>query len=250
MARKIAIAIRKGGSGKTTTSINLATALMHKGQHVLLVDTDDQANATMGVGLNPDELEPTLNDLFANPATDPRTAIHRTFFGLDVLPAHDHLSRTEANMEAEDMFLLRAILAQLDSAYDFIIIDTPPTKGYLMRNALAAADEVIIPVRAGAFSRGGLRKELATIEKARGYNPSLTLSGILPLSVDNTQFAADLVGEVGESYESAIYPTDMHVPKTTYVDQANELGIPVVMYKPAHGASTAYYKLAEALLNG
>lgn len=248
MARKIAVAIRKGGSGKTTTSINLATALLHKGQRVLLVDTDDQANATMGIGLDPDQLQYTLNDLFADPSTDPHTAVHRAYFGLDVLPAHDNLSKSEANMEPDDMFLLRMILAKLDTEYDFIIIDTPPTGGYLARNGLAAADEVIIPVRAGAFSRGGLRKELATIEKARRYNPDLKIHGVLPLSVDNTQFAADLLEEVSENQQATIYP--YHVPRTTYVDQANELGIPLVMYKPVHDASNAYQWLAETLING
>jgi cellulose biosynthesis protein BcsQ len=221
MARKIAVAIRKGGSGKTTTSINLATALLHKGQRVLLVDTDDQANATMGVGLNPSELSPTLNDLFANPQADPHTAIHQAYFGLHILPAHDNLARSEANMEPDDVFLLRPILVKLESDYDFIVIDTPPTGGYLARNALAAADEVIIPVRAGAFSRGGLSKALATIEKARRSNPTLKVHGILPVSVDNTQFAADLLEEIGD-HPATIYPR--HVPRTTYVDQANELG--------------------------
>ncbi len=151
-------------------------------------------------------------------------------------------------MEPDDMFLLRMILAKLDNEYDFIIIDTPPNGGYMARNALAAADEVIIPIRAGAFSRGGLRKELVTIEKARRSNPSLKIHGILPLSVDNTQFAADLVDEVTGNEQASIYPD--HIPRTTYVDQANELGIPLVMYKPAHDATNAYHKLAEALLNG
>jgi len=248
MARKIAFAIRKGGSGKSTSSINVSTALLHKGQRVLLVDTDDQANATMGVGLEPDQLQYTLNDLFADPSLDPHLAIHQSYFGLHVLPAHDNLSKSEANMEPDDMFLLRLILKKLDSEYDFIIIDTPPTGGYLARNGLAAADEVIIPVRAGAFSRGGLRKELATIERARRYNPNLKMPGILPLSVDNTQFAADLLEEVAGTQDASIYPH--HVPRTTYVDQANELGIPLVMYKPAHDASSAYLALAETLING
>lgn len=247
MARKIAVAIRKGGSGKTTTSINLATALLHKGKRVLLVDTDDQANATMGVGLDPEKLSPTLNDLFANPQIDPRSAVHQAFFGLHVLPAHDHLAKSEANMEPDDMFLLREFLGKLDRHYDFIVIDTPPTGGYLARNALAAANEIIIPVRAGAFSRGGLRKELATIEKARRSNPALKIHGILPVSVDNTQFAADLLEEVGEQ-AAVIY--SRHVPRTTYVDQANELGIPLVMYKPAHEAANAYMELAETVING
>jgi chromosome partitioning protein len=248
MARKVAVAIRKGGSGKTTTSINLATVLHNKGKRVLLVDTDDQANATMGVGLDPDQLTPTLNDLFANPNSDPHKAIHQSSFGLHVLPAHESLAKSEANMEPDDMFLLRMILGQLDSDYDFIIIDTPPNGGYLARNALAAADEVIIPVRAGAFSRGGLHKAFVTIERARRSNPSLKIHGILPLSVDNTQFAADLLEEVAGNERASIYPN--HIPRTTYVDQANELGIPLVMYKPAHDATTAYNKLAEALLNG
>jgi chromosome partitioning protein len=147
MARKIVVTLRKGGSGKTTTAINLATALHGLGRRTLLIDLDPQANATLAVGIDPTALQKHVEHLFTTLDTQPEDVIVRAPFGLPVLPSHPDLSRTEAGMKATQVGMLRGLLEPLEAAYDVVVIDTPPSESYLTVNALVAADEVIIPCR-------------------------------------------------------------------------------------------------------
>lgn len=248
MARKIALIVKKGGSGKTTTSTNLSTALAKRGHRVLLVDLDSQANATSGVGIVPYNLPATLNDVFAGRTQDPHQVIVTSDFGVDVLPAHEDLDKTAANMEPDDIFALREILAQLDADYDFMFIDTYGTTGYLVYNALAAANEIIIPMKAGSWSDSGVAQALSSIQRARQrYNAGLKLSGILPTMVDHTIHTATLLEDAESAYADLLYP--MHIIQSTKVNQANTLGMPIVIYEPSHPAAIAYEQLAERLSN-
>src|SRR5262245_7764099 len=152
MAKRIAVTMRKGGSGKTTTVVNLAAALLEIGRRVLLVDLDPQANATIAVGIDPLSGRRGINDLFVDDTLAPGEAITRTDFGLDVITSHAELARTESGMTASDVVALRGILQSLEAQYDYILLDTPPSESYLTVNALSYVDDVIIPLQAHYFA--------------------------------------------------------------------------------------------------
>lgn len=248
MARKIAVIIRKGGSAKTTTATNLAAGLHQKGARVLLVDVDSQANATKGVGLRPDDLSATLNDVFAGRVQRVHEAIVANRFKLHVLAGHPHLSQTEQGMVSnpDNLWLLKEWLTELDSFYDYIVIDTPPSEGMLAYSALLAADRVVVPVSAESFTDDGLAAALAMIGRVQArHNPQLVIDGILFTKTDHTQFKSALNDDLSSNYADLIYPFE--IPRGTHVNQANSLGVPIVIWSPSHPAAIAYDKLVERI---
>jgi chromosome partitioning protein len=250
MAKKYAVVIRKGGSGKTTTATNLAAGLRYGGSRVLLVDIDSQANATKGVNLVPEELKFTLNDVFAGRVTKIRDAIATNYFGLHVLPGHRDLSQTEQGMvgSPDSLWRLKELLTEVENDYDFIIIDTPPNEGMLTYSALLASDRVIIPVAAESFTDDGLAAAMAMIGRVQQRsNPQLVVDGILFTKTDRTQFREVLNKDLAADYASLIYPFD--VPRGTHINHANSLGMPLVLYMPSHPAAIEYNKLVERIRN-
>lgn len=248
MAKKIAVVIRKGGSGKTTTTTNLAAGLHQKGVRVLMVDIDSQANATKGVGLMPEDLSVTLNDVFAGRVANVRDAIVTNSFGLHVLPGHRDLSQTEQGMVSspDSLWRLKEILTEVDGDYDYIVIDTPPNEGMLTYSALLAADKVIIPVAAESFTDDGLAAAMEMIGRVQQRsNPQLSVDGILFTKTDRTQFKDVLSDDLAANYSELIYPFD--VPRGTHVNHANSLGTPVVLYMPSHPAAIGYNQLVERI---
>jgi chromosome partitioning protein len=245
MARKISITLRKGGSGKTTTAVNLATALHLLGKKTLLVDLDPQANATLSVGVDPIALPRNINHLFTTIDVAPLDVITQTSFGLDVIPAHPDLSQTEAGMKATQIGLLRSLMEPLEDLYDFIIIDTPPSESYLAVNALAVANGVIIPLQAHYLALQGLAQALAQIEQVRkGLNPEIRVAGILPTLVNaRTNISKTVLDEVKNIYPHLLYPFE--IDYSVKHPEASLAGQPIVLYDPAHQGSLAYMKLAE-----
>jgi chromosome partitioning protein len=245
MARKIVITLRKGGSGKTTTAINLAAALHASGQRTLLLDLDPQANATLAVGLDPLALTRHVNHLFTTIDTAASTVIATTAFGLPVVPSHPDLASTEAGMKATQIGMLRGLLEPLDAAFDVIVIDTPPSESYLTVNALAAADEVIIPLQAHYLAMQGLAQALTQVEQVqRGLNPALRVAGILPVMVNaRTKISRLVLDEVGRTYSQILYPISIDF-SIRHVE-ASLAGEPIVVLDPTHQGAIAYQQLAE-----
>ena len=245
MARKIAITLRKGGSGKTTTAVNLAAALHQLGRRVLLVDLDPQANATLAVGIDQTTLPKNINHLFTSIDTAPADVITTTAFGLPLLPSHPDLALTESGMKATQVGMLRGLLEPLDDDYDLIIMDTPPSESYLAVNALAAADEVIIPLQAHYLALQGLAQALTQVAQVRnGLNPRLTVAGILPTLVNaRTNISRAVLDEVKRNYAEVLYP--FGIEYSVKHSEASLAGQPIVLYEPQHQGAQAYMALAR-----
>ncbi|HEV2639389.1 MAG TPA: ParA family protein [Actinocrinis sp.] len=250
MTKTIAVMMYKGGSGKTTTVTNVAASLVELGKRTLLIDLDRQGNATTGVGFDLDNLGGGINDLFADPQLNPRSVILRTDFGLDVMAANRGLAKTGMNMSPGDMFRVREIIDQLKDDYDFVLIDTPPSEGYMTYNALAAADEVIIPVATRGFSEEGLAQTVVGIDDARrAYNKGLRLGQIIFTNVEKGTIVSSSVLEgVQQDYPDA--DLSFVVPKAASLDKGNAGGIPGVLFDPQHPASEVYRRLARKLAYG
>lgn len=154
-AKVISVALRKGGSGKTTTATNLAAGLQKRDKKTAFIDLDDQANGSMCLGINPFELKYSIADLFTNISLKPQDIIQQTDYGLSVLPATQELEQVGAGMTARSIGELRPIVEALDDEYEYIVIDTQPGHGYLSLSALVASQYVIIP--AGTLSCDGRR---------------------------------------------------------------------------------------------
>lgn len=255
MAKKIVIASHKGGVGKTTTAKNISAELARRGHRTLLVDVDQQANATMGVGHRPSALPATLNDLFVDPGRDPHTVIVQTDVeGLHLMPGHPSLGNTETGMALQrtdptapdPVVALKAILAGLEDDYDYIVVDTPPNLGYMTINALAAADELVVPVAASAYSEEGLARTIEAYEKAvKSYNPDLKFGGILITRLRRTNASANVFEGVSEQYSDRVI--QQAIVESTAVDEAEQLGRMVVLYDPASPPAEGYKKVVEIL---
>ena len=250
MAKTYAITLRKGGCGKTTTTVNLATALEQKRQRVLLVDLDPQANATLSVGIDPTVLKYNINSLFTSIDIAPEDVIVKTNFGLDILPAHPDLAKTEAGMTATQIGIMKGMLDPVEDNYDFIFIDTPPSESYLSIAALTYVQYVIIPLQAHFLAMQALTQAMEDIEHVKkGLNPDIKIKGILFTMVNpRTNIAKTVMQEVREKYGDLVFPIEItfsirHV-------EATLTGIPIVLFDPNHPGSEAYKKLAEVILNG
>jgi chromosome partitioning protein len=244
LTRTIAVTLRKGGSGKTTTAINLAAALHQQGARVLLLDLDPQANATLAVGIDPLGLSKHVDHLFTTLDTEPADVVTPAPFGLPVLPAHPDLAGTEAGMKATQVGMLRGLLEPLEASYDAIVIDTPPSESYLTVNALAAADEVIIPLQAHYLAMQGLTQALTQVEQVkRGLNPTLRVAGILPVMVNaRTKISRLVLEEVARTYPDLLYP--IGIDFSVKHIEASLAGEPIVVLDPSHPGAVAYRELA------
>ncbi len=244
-ARKLVVTLRKGGSGKSTTAVNLATALHIRGKRVLLVDIDPQANATLAVGIDPTTLTKNINHLFTSIDTMPGDVVTRTSFDLPILPSHPDLAQTEGGMKATQVGMLRGLLEPLEAAYDVIVIDTAPAESYLTVNALAAADEVIIPLQAHYLALQGLAQALTQVDQVRnGLNPKLKVAGILPTLVNaRTNISKAVLEDVRHNYPELLYP--IGIEYSVKHSEASLAGQPIVLYDPSHQGAVAYTRLAD-----
>jgi chromosome partitioning protein len=248
----IAVANQKGGVGKTTTAVNLGSALAEAGQRVLLVDLDPQGHLTINMGWKqPDEIELTVYHLLLDPQIRAEDVIkHSKSVGVDFVPANIELSGAEIQLVSElgrETFL-QTKLRPVQDRYDFMIIDCPPSLGLLSVNALVAADEVVIPLQCEYFGMKGMQLLFNTIERVRlKLNPRLRIHGILPtIHKSRTLHSQEVLDLVKDRYGDLVYPVT--VKDSIRFAETPLAGMSILQYAPTSDGANSYRTLARQVI--
>lgn len=242
---------QKGGVGKTTTAINLASFLSEQQFKTLLIDMDPQANATSGIGLRQDKIEQNIYHVLIDPKAVTHALYPTAFDNLHIIPSSRDLAGAE--IEIVDFVsretLLKERLRALKSHYDFIIIDCPPSLGLLTLNALIASDKTIIPVQCEYFALEGLAGLLSTIQLVKEhYNPLLEITGILLTMFDKrTSLNRQVVANAKEFFKDLLF--DTIIPRNIRLTEAPSHGLPIALYHPASLGAISYFNLAKEVLD-
>jgi chromosome partitioning protein len=245
-ARILAFANQKGGVAKTTTTLSLAAALAERGRSVLAVDMDPQGALTYSMGIDPDTLDETVNDVLVRRLPVEKVVITREF---DLVPANIDLAGAEAVLLAKTgrEYALQRALRDVLPAYNYILIDCPPSLGILTINALTAAHGVVIPLQSEALSHRGVGQLIETLEDIRRFtNPDLELVGVIPTMYDGrSNHAREVLEDVGRRYDVDVLAPA--VKRSIRFAEATQAGKSILAYAPDHQGAEAYRALAGIL---
>lgn len=247
--RLLAVANQKGGVGKTTTAVNLATALAAVGQRVLLVDLDSQGNATTGLGIRRAQVHKTAYDLLFGEARVEEAALPTAIPGLDILPSSMHLASVDLELGGEERreYRLRDAFGQV-LHYDYIICDCPPSLSLLTLNVFVAVDAVVVPLQCEFYALEGLSHLVKTIDRVRAtFNPALAVHGILLTMVDvRSKLSSQVAEDVRAHFGDKVYQTV--IPRNVRLSEAPSFGLPAIVYDMRSPGAIAYINLAREII--
>lgn len=245
MGKVISVSNQKGGVGKTTTAVNLASAVASIGKHVLLIDLDPQGNTTSGFGIQKRNVDASVYDVLTGEKTAEEAIVH-TPYRVDVIPSNIQLSG--AGIELIDLphreARLRSGISSVIDAYDFIFIDCPPSLDLLTLNGLCACDTVLIPIQCEFYALEGLSELMSTIRNVKAkYNSYIDIEGIVLTMYDGRlNLTLQVVKEVKKYFGSKVYKTT--IPRNVRLSEAPSFGAPVNFYDPSSKGAEAYLDLA------
>jgi chromosome partitioning protein len=250
VARIFAIANQKGGVGKTTTTVNLSACLAKMNKKVLLVDLDPQGNATMGSGIEKNDLDVSVYDVLTRKKDLSLALIEAKNAGFDILPANAELTAAEVELLSVEgkEFRLREILDEIREGYDYILIDCPPSLSMLTVNALVAAESVLIPMQCEYYALEGLSALTETINVIRAtLNSKLEIEGILRTMFDpRSKLTKEVSQQLDEYFGDLVYRTV--IPRNIRLAEAPSYGLPVIVYDKSSRGALAYIALAGEML--
>jgi len=246
-----AVANQKGGVGKTTTAINLATAMVAVGRRVLIIDADPQGNASTGLGVDHAARRCSVYEVMMGAVPIGQAILESALPGLHIVPSSIDLSGAELELsdDARRVYRLREALAAVTGEYDYVLIDCPPALSLLTVNSLVAAHSVIVPLQCEFFALEGLSLLMRTVDRVRkAFNPGLKIQGVVLTMFDrrnnlSDQVAADVRGYLGDTVYTTV------IPRNVRVSEAPSYGKPVLLYDHRCAGSLAYIKLAREMLS-
>jgi chromosome partitioning protein len=253
MGSIISIVNQKGGVGKTTTAVNLSASIAAAEKRCLLVDCDPQGNATTSLGMDPSGLKPSLYDLILGEYVGNKVILDTQIPMLKLIGANPDLFGAEVEMfsERNKEYLLNSILSKFKDQYDYILIDCPPSLGFLTLNALAAADFFLVPLQCEYLAMEGLTQLLNTVMLVKkGLNPSLMMIGILLTMFDRrNNLSYQVAEEVRHHFRGSVFQTI--IPRNVSLSEATSYGKPIILYDIQSKGSQSYLELArEIILKG
>ncbi len=250
MGKVIAIINQKGGVGKTTTSVNLASCLAYKGKKTLLIDSDAQGNATSGYGIDKDEVKCSLYDCFVDIEKLDDAIIETKYQNLFIIPSNSSLSAAEIELAFEDEreYFLKKIIEKIRNDYEYIIIDAPPSLGMLTLNVLTACDSVIIPIQCEYYALEGLAQLHSTLRSIKKkLNPDIKIEGVLATMYDGrTNLSIEVLDELKKFFGEKVYKSV--IPRNVRLSEAPSFGEPIIKYDITSKGAEAYLALSREVI--
>lgn len=250
MGKIIAVTNQKGGVGKTTTAVNLASCLGYKGMNTLLIDSDPQGNATSGLGIDKSTIKASTYNCLVDDSKVHDAIIKTKYKNLSIIASNAELSAAEIELAYEDkreFFLKKAIMSVQDE-FDFIIIDSPPALGMLTINILSAANSVLIPIQCEYYALEGLSQLMSSVRMVKQrLNPDIEIEGVLATMYDGrTNLSIQVLDEVKKFFPDKVYASV--IPRNVRLSESPSFGEPIIEYDIASRGAEAYLSLANEVI--